>query len=102
MSRQEIIDTHVFVTAGACGPCRFRDGTRPSTAWPCATRASTGSGSCSSSSRAASTSQAWADGFEMNVDFFLAFLNALNMGDVLNDVGYQMRPFEIEEGATDR
>ena len=38
----------------------------------------------------------------MNVDFFLAFLNSLNMGDVLNDVGYQMRPFEIEEGATDR
>src|ERR1035441_7216564 len=23
MSRQEIIDTHVFFTAGACGPCRF-------------------------------------------------------------------------------
>jgi len=23
MSRQDIIDNHVFITAGACGPCRF-------------------------------------------------------------------------------
>jgi len=23
MSVQEIIDSHVFLTAGACGPCRF-------------------------------------------------------------------------------
>ena len=23
MSKQEIIDSYVFLTAGACGPCRF-------------------------------------------------------------------------------
>ena len=40
-------------------------------------------------------------GLEMNLDFFLAILNAMNMGDLLNDVGYQLRPFEVEEGAVD-
>jgi len=40
-------------------------------------------------------------GLEMNLDFFLAILNAMNMGDLLNDVGYQLRPFEAEEGTVD-
>src|SRR5262249_31251933 len=41
-------------------------------------------------------------GLEMNVDFFLAILNALNMGDLINDAGYQIRPFEVTAGETDR
>jgi predicted nucleotide-binding protein (sugar kinase/HSP70/actin superfamily) len=40
-------------------------------------------------------------GLEMNLDFFLGILNAMNFGDVLNDVAYQIRPFEVREGATD-
>ena len=34
----------------------------------------------------------------MNLDFFLAILNAMNMGDLLNEVGYQIRPYEVEPG----
>jgi predicted nucleotide-binding protein (sugar kinase/HSP70/actin superfamily) len=41
-------------------------------------------------------------GLEMNVDFFLAILNALNIGDIINDVAYQIRPYEINAGETDR
>ena len=37
-------------------------------------------------------------GLEMNLDFFLGILNALNCGDVLNEVGLPMRPFEVERG----
>ena len=41
-------------------------------------------------------------GLEMNLDFFLAILNALNMGDIINDVAYQIRPYEVNAGETDR
>jgi predicted nucleotide-binding protein (sugar kinase/HSP70/actin superfamily) len=37
----------------------------------------------------------------MNLDFFLNILNGLNMGDVMNEVSYQIRPFEADAGATD-
>jgi predicted nucleotide-binding protein (sugar kinase/HSP70/actin superfamily) len=40
-------------------------------------------------------------GLDMNVDFFLAILNAMNMGDMVTDVGYQVRPFEVEKGEAD-
>ncbi len=36
------------------------------------------------------------------MDFFLAILNALNMGDILNDLAYQIRPYEMHAGETDR
>jgi predicted nucleotide-binding protein (sugar kinase/HSP70/actin superfamily) len=41
-------------------------------------------------------------GLEMNLDFFLNLLNAMNMGDVLNEVTYQIRPFEVNAGETNR
>jgi predicted nucleotide-binding protein (sugar kinase/HSP70/actin superfamily) len=101
MSRQDIIDKYIFVTAGACGPCRFG---MYEAEYRLALRNSGFDGfRVLLFQQSGGFNQAGeADGFEMNVDFFLGFLNALNMGDVLNDVGYQMRPFEIEEGATDR
>jgi predicted nucleotide-binding protein (sugar kinase/HSP70/actin superfamily) len=101
MPRQDIIDKYIFVTAGACGPCRFG---MYEAEYRLALRNSGFDGfRVLLFQQSGGFNQAGeADGLEMNVDFFLAFLNALNMGDVLNDVGYQMRPFEIEEGATDR
>jgi predicted nucleotide-binding protein (sugar kinase/HSP70/actin superfamily) len=41
-------------------------------------------------------------GLKFTVDFGMATFNALNLGDVLNDVTYQIRPFEVREGETDR
>ncbi len=100
MSRQEIIDKYVFVTAGACGPCRFG---MYEAEYRLALRNSGFDGfRVLLFQQSGGLNQAGdADGLELNADFFLAFINALNMGDVLNDVGYQMRPFEIEPGATD-
>ncbi len=37
----------------------------------------------------------------MNLDFFLNLLNALNMGDIVNEVAYQIRGFEVNAGETD-
>jgi predicted nucleotide-binding protein (sugar kinase/HSP70/actin superfamily) len=41
-------------------------------------------------------------GLEMNLDFFLGMLNAMLIGDLVNELAYQVRPYEVEPGATDR
>jgi predicted nucleotide-binding protein (sugar kinase/HSP70/actin superfamily) len=101
ISRREIIDRYVFVTAGACGPCRFG---MYEAEYRLALRNSGFDGfRVLLFQQSGGLNQAGdADGLELNTDFFLAFINALNMGDVINDVGYQTRPFEIDPGATDR
>src|SRR6185312_4277129 len=100
LSKQEIIDRYVFFTAGACGPCRFG---MYEAEYRLALRNSGFDGFrvlLFQQSVGLNQGEA-ADGIEMNVDFFLAILNAMNMGDLINDVGYQTRPFELDAGATD-
>ena len=101
MTRQQIIDNYVFFTAGSCGPCRFgmyeaeyrfalqnagfegfrvllfqqTDGIKAASGEP---------------------------GLKFSVDFGMGMLNALNLGDVLNELVYQVRPFEVNPGETDR
>jgi predicted nucleotide-binding protein (sugar kinase/HSP70/actin superfamily) len=41
-------------------------------------------------------------GLEMNLDFFLAMLNSMNMGDMLNEIGYLVRPYETDAGRINR
>jgi predicted nucleotide-binding protein (sugar kinase/HSP70/actin superfamily) len=101
MTRQQIIDNYVYFTAGSCGPCRFgmyeaeyrfalqnagfngfrvllfqqTDGIKAASGEP---------------------------GLKFSVDFGMGMLNALNLGDVLNELAYQVRPFEVNQGETDR
>jgi predicted nucleotide-binding protein (sugar kinase/HSP70/actin superfamily) len=100
LSRQEIIDRYVFFTAGACGPCRFgmyeseyRLALRNSGFEGFRVLLFQQSGGLSQSDVEA--------GLEMNLDFFLGILNAMNCGDVLNEVAYAIRPFETRPGQTD-
>ena len=37
-------------------------------------------------------------GLKFSVDFGMGMLNALNLGDVINELVYQVRPFEVNEG----
>jgi predicted nucleotide-binding protein (sugar kinase/HSP70/actin superfamily) len=100
LSRQAIIDRYVFFTAGSCGPCRFgmyeaeyrlalqnagfdgfrvllfqqTDGIRAASGEP---------------------------GLTFTVDFGMGAYRALNFGDILNDLTYQLRPFEVNAGHTD-
>ena len=100
LSRQEIVDRYVFFTAGSCGPCRFgmyeaeyrlalqnagfdgfrvllfqqTDGIRAASGEP---------------------------GLKFTVDFGMSAFIALNLGDILNDLTYQIRPFEVHGGQTD-
>lgn len=41
-------------------------------------------------------------GLEMNLDFFLGLLNAMMIGDLINDIAYQIRPYEVNKGETDK
>ncbi|MCZ7555500.1 MAG: activator of (R)-2-hydroxyglutaryl-CoA dehydratase [Bacteroidia bacterium] len=101
LSRTDIIDSYIFFTAGACGPCRF--------------------GMYESEYRLALRNAGF-DGFrvlilqqqggldqtaenaglEMNLDFTLGIVNAFVLADVLNDLAYRTRPYERTAGATDR
>jgi predicted nucleotide-binding protein (sugar kinase/HSP70/actin superfamily) len=101
ISRQQILDNYVFFTAGSCGPCRFgmyeaeyrfalknagfdgfrvllfkdSDGIKAESGEP---------------------------GLKFTVDFGFGMLNAMHLGDVINDLVYQIRPFEANKGETDR
>ncbi|HEY6561366.1 MAG TPA: 2-hydroxyglutaryl-CoA dehydratase [Polyangiaceae bacterium] len=101
MSSTEIIDKFVFLTAGACGPCRFGmyvteyrkalrdagfDGFRVMLfQQQGGLQQATGEGS----------------GLELNPKFFINLLKALVAGDIINGVGYRLRPYELTPGATD-
>jgi predicted nucleotide-binding protein (sugar kinase/HSP70/actin superfamily) len=99
--RQDILDKYVFFTAGSCGPCRFGmyeaeyrfalqnagfDGFRVLLFKD------------SDGIKAASGEP----GLKFTVDFGFGMLNALLMGDVVNDLIYQIRPFEVNKGEADR
>ena len=99
--RQHIIDNYVFFTAGSCGPCRFgmyeseyrlalhnagfegfrvllfqqNDGIQAASGEP---------------------------GLKFTVDFGMGMFNALNLGDIVNDMIFRIRPYEVEKGKTDK
>ncbi len=100
LSRKEIIDRYVFFTAGACGPCRFgmyeaefRLALRNAGFEGFRVLILEQSGGLNQAAEA--------DGLEMNVDFTLGIINSFLIADIINDTAYQIRPFEVENGATD-
>jgi predicted nucleotide-binding protein (sugar kinase/HSP70/actin superfamily) len=100
ISRQDIINNYVFFTAGSCGPCRFgmyeaeyrfalqnagfdgfrvllfqqNDGIKAASGEP---------------------------GLKFTINFGMGMLNALHLGDTINDLIFQIRPFEVKQGDTD-
>ncbi len=98
--KEDLISNYVFLTAGACGPCRF--GMYEAEYRLALRNAGYDGFRVMLFQQSGGLNQADAEaGLEMNLDFFLNLLNGLNMGDVINEVGYQIRPFELEAGATD-
>lgn len=101
MTKQQIIDNYVFFTAGSCGPCRFG---MYEAEYRFALKNSGFDGfrvllfQQTDGIKAASGEP----GLKFSVDFGMGMLNALNLGDVLNELAYQIRPFEVNKGETDR
>ena len=102
LSVEDIIRTRVFFTAGACGPCRF--GTYV-TEYRKALRDAGFDGfrvllfQQQGGLRQATGEDA---GLEFSPKFFITLLKALLAGDVINLIGYRIRPYELEPGSTDR
>jgi predicted nucleotide-binding protein (sugar kinase/HSP70/actin superfamily) len=102
LSVEEIVRTRVFFTAGACGPCRF--GTYV-TEYRKALRDAGFDGfrvllfQQQGGLRQATGEDA---GLDFSPRFFVTLLKALLAGDVLNLIGYRIRPYELEPGSTDR
>jgi predicted nucleotide-binding protein (sugar kinase/HSP70/actin superfamily) len=102
MSAEDIVKHYVFVTAGACGPCRFG---MYVTEYRKALRDAGFDGfRVILFQQTGGFSQATGDevGLKMDFAFFTSLTKAVLAGDVINAVGYRLRPYEVEQGATDR
>ena len=100
ISAEEVMKKNVFVTAGACGPCRFG---MYVTEYRKALRDAGFDGfRVMLFQQQGGLKQATGDdlGLEFNPPFFIAIVKAIVTGDVLNAVAYRIRPYEVRPGAT--
>jgi predicted nucleotide-binding protein (sugar kinase/HSP70/actin superfamily) len=97
LSAEQILDDYVFVTAGACGPCRFG---MYEAEYRLALRNSGFDGfRVLLFQQGGGLNQSDVEtGLEFNLNFFLSLLNAIFMGDLLNEVAYHVRPYEVVPG----
>ena len=98
----DIVKKFLFLTAGACGPCRFG---MYVTEYRKALRDAGFDGfRVLLFQQQGGIKQATGDeeGLAVNQDFCLGIVRAIIVGDVINLLGYRMRPYEVTEGATDR
>ncbi len=99
-SVEEIVKNNVFLTAGACGPCRFG---MYATEYRKALRDAGFDGFrvlLFQQTGGLEQATGEAAGLELNPKFFIALVKALVAGDVLNAVGYRIRPYEVVPGST--
>ncbi len=102
MTSEEVVKKYVFLTAGACGPCRFG---MYVTEYRKALRDAGFDGfRVMLFQQTGGLKQATGEesGLEMNPAFFAGIVKGIIAGDVLNAIGYRIRPYEVEPGSTDR
>ncbi len=100
MSKADIIEHYVFFTAGCNAPCRFG---------MLETEYRTALKDCGYEgfrvlvfqNEGGLSQNTTGNGLEVNPEFFLAVVNALNLADLINSFGYATRPFEVVPGQTD-
>ena len=101
LSVEEIVENYAFLTANACGPCRFG---MYLTEYRKALRDAGFEGFRVlqfQQTEGFSSEGGEEKGLDITKDFVWAVGRALLAGDVVNTLGYRIRPFEIEKGATD-
>ncbi|MGB0679902.1 MAG: 2-hydroxyglutaryl-CoA dehydratase [Polyangiales bacterium] len=102
LSAREIIDGYLFMTAGACGPCRFG---MYVTEYRKALRDAGFDGfRVLLFQQTGGFKQATGEelGLVLGPRFFIGLARALFSGDVINLLAYRIRPYEVEAGATDK
>jgi predicted nucleotide-binding protein (sugar kinase/HSP70/actin superfamily) len=99
---EDIIKNNVFLTFGACGPCRF--GTY-STEYRKALRDAGFDGfRILSVSQTAGANQTVGEGggFKISKRLVVKAIQSFVIGDILNALMYRIRPYEVNKGDTDR
>ena len=97
----EIIKRYLFVTAGACGPCRF--GTYATEYRKALVDAGFEGFRVLLFQQQGGLRQATGEtvGLEINTAFAKAMMQAIMAGDCINLAGYRIRPYEVNRGDTD-
>ena len=98
---EDIENRYVYVTAGACGPCRFgmyeaeyRKALRDSGFGDFRVLLFQQSGGLKQSEGDAA--------LELNAKFAITLLKAIMVADMINELGYKIRPYEVNKGETNR
>lgn len=99
-SKEEIVKNYIFVTSGSCGPCRF--GTYVTEYRKALRDAGFDGFRVLLFQQQSGLKQATGEESALKLDssFFITLLKAVLIGDVLNAIGYRIRPYEVEQGAT--
>ena len=103
LSAKEIVQKYAYVTAGGCGPCRFG---MYITEYKKALRDAGFDGfritSFEHDKGIFQGDEEQESLLNLSPKFFIYLVRAVIIGDIINILGYQVRPYEIEKGATDK
>jgi predicted nucleotide-binding protein (sugar kinase/HSP70/actin superfamily) len=101
MSREDIVNNHVFFTAGSCGPCRFGM-YEAEYRFALQNAGFDGFRVLLFQQQEGINAASGEPGLKFTVDFGMGMLNALHIGDTLQDLIHQIRPYEVHKGETDQ
>lgn len=99
-SKEEIVSKYLFITSGSCGPCRF--GTYVTEYRKALRDAGFDGFRVLLFQQQSGLKQATGEESALKLDssFFITFLKAVFIGDILNALGYRIRPYEVVVGST--
>jgi len=98
---ENIVDKYVFVTAGACGPCRF--GTYEAEYRKALTDSGFEGFRVLTVNQSVHTEGENEEaGLRLDKDFYVSIVKAIMVGDLLNEICHKLKPYEINKGDTDR
>jgi predicted nucleotide-binding protein (sugar kinase/HSP70/actin superfamily) len=101
VNQEEVVNRFLYFTAGGCGPCRF--GMYESEYKLAADNAGfKGFRVLTFNSNKVIHEGSEQPGLAFTMDFGMGMLNALLFGDILYETAYQMRPYEVVAGSTDK
>jgi predicted nucleotide-binding protein (sugar kinase/HSP70/actin superfamily) len=100
ITKEDIINNYIFVTAGSCGPCRFG-------MYEYEYRLSLDNAGFNGfriivfQMAGALNQDDKISGLKLDFEFFRAVLNSFVLSDHLNDLKNQIKPYEVKPGETD-
>src|SRR3972149_6306683 len=97
---EDIEDKYVFLTAGSCGPCRF--GMYEAEYKKALQEAGFPGFRVLLFQQKNEFNQKEESGIELTPKFFVTLLKTIMVSDLINELGYKIRPYEITAGETDR